>query len=78
MIRVTFERIIKGKKIYFADKTHFHHYLIKNNFKYIWQSILILTVSPLILFNLLNNIYTTLFISIFIYTLLLIILRKQI
>ncbi len=77
MIRVTFERIIKGKKIYFADKTHFHHYLIKNNFKYIWQSILILTVSPLILFNLLNNIYTTLFISIFIYTLLLIILRKK-
>ena len=77
MIRVTFERVINKKKIYFPDKTHFHHYLIKIKFKYIWQSIFILTVLPLIIFYTLNKFYLTLIISILIYLILFLFLREK-
>ena len=77
MIRVTFERVINKKKIYFPDKTHFHHYLIKIKFKYIWQSILILTVLPLIIFYTLNKFYLTLIISILIYLILFLFLKEK-
>ena len=77
MIRVTFERIFNRKKVYNADKTHFHHYLIKKNIKYIWQLIIILTVMPLILLYVIKNIIFTIFISILIYFILLVYLRKK-
>ncbi len=77
MIRVTFERVINKKKIYFPDKTHFHNYLIKIKFKYIWQSILILTVLPLIIFYTLNKFYLTLIISILIYLILFLFLKEK-
>ena len=67
MIRVTLERIVNSKKIYYADKTHFHHYLIKKNIKYIWQLILALTIMPLIILYISENIALTFLISIFIY-----------
>ena len=77
MIRVTFERIFNRKKVYNADKTHFHHYLIKKNINYIWQLIIILTVMPLILLYIIKNIIFTIFISILVYFILLIYLRKK-
>lgn len=77
MIRVTFERITNNKKIYFPDKSHFHHYLIKKKFKYVWQSIILLTIMPLILFYLIENINLTILISILVYFGLLIKLKKK-
>jgi len=77
MIRVTFERILNKKKVYYPDKTHFHHYLIKNNIKYIWQSIIILTIMPFILLYIIKNIIVTIFISILIYFILLIYLKNN-
>jgi len=77
MIRVTLERIVNSKKIYYADKTHFHHYLIKKNIKYIWQLILTLTIMPLIILYISENIALTFLISIFIYFVLLFNLRKK-
>ena len=77
MIRVTFERIKNGKKIYHADKTHFHHYLIKYDIKYIWQSILLMTIMPLILFYVVENIIFTIAIFLFVYCGLLLKLRNK-
>ena len=77
MIRVTFERIKNGKKIYHADKTHFHHYLIKYDIKYIWQSILLMTIMPLILFYVVENIIFTIAIFLFVYCGLLLKLRVR-
>ena len=77
MIRVTFERIKNGKKIYFADKTHFHHYLINNDIKYIWQSTLLLTIMPLILFYVVENIIFTIAIFLLVYCGLLLKLRVK-
>ena len=77
MIRVTFERIKNGKKIYHADKTHFHHYLIKYDIKYIWQSILLITIMPLILFYVVENIIFTIAIFLFVYCGLLLKLRNK-
>tara|TARA_B100001769_G_C22058815_1_gene569367 strand:- start:245 stop:1240 length:996 start_codon:yes stop_codon:yes gene_type:complete len=77
MIRVTTERIINSKKIYYADKTHFHHYLIKKKINYIWQSIFILTLMPLILFYITKDIILTILFSLLVYFGLLIKLRKK-
>ena len=78
MIRVTFERIINKKKIYYADKTHFHHYLIKKKIKYVWQIIFLLTIIPLGLFYLSENIIFTILMFVIVYFLLLLKLRKEI
>lgn len=67
MIRVTLQRIINKKKIYIADQSHFHHYLLKNDYKFIWLIIFILTVLPIILLNFFSNVYLTLILSLFIY-----------
>ena len=67
MIRVTAQRLMNKKKIYNPDKTHFHHYLISSNSKYIWQTILLLTVFPIIFFGLIENLIITLSISIIVY-----------
>ena len=77
MIRVTLERIINRKKIYFPDKTHFHHYLLKKNIKYIWQIVLILSMTPIFMFYIFNNIFFTSTIFIIIYSLFLIYLKKS-
>ena len=77
MIRVTFERIKNKKKIYYPDKTHFHHYLIKKDIRYIWQLMLILTLMPLSIFNLLENINLTIIIFIFVYFGFLLKIRKK-
>ena len=77
MIRVTTERIINSKKIYYADKTHFHHYLIKKKINYLWQSIFILTLMPLILFYITKDIILTILFSLLVYFGLLIKLRKK-
>ena len=66
MIRVTLQRIYSKKKIYTPDKSHFHHYLLKNNYKYIWQVMLFLTLLPLILLNITSNFFITLLLSILI------------
>ncbi len=67
MIRVTIQRLFNKKKIYYPDKTHFHHYLTFSNSKYVWQIILIFTIYPIILFNFINNLIFVLCISIIIY-----------
>ena len=67
MIRVTAQRLLNKKKIYNPDKTHFHHYLISSNSKYVWQIILILTMFPIILFSFIENIFFVLFLSVIIY-----------
>ena len=67
MIRVTLQRFIKKKKIYIADKSHFHHYLLKNDYKFIWLIIFNLTLLPIILLNFFSNVYLTFIISLFIY-----------
>ena len=77
MIRVTFERIFNGKKIYNADNTHFHHYLIKKKNKYIWQLMFAFTVCPILIFNMTFNIYLTIILEIVTYFGFLFILRKN-
>jgi len=67
MIRVTAQRLINKKKIYYPDKTHFHHYLIFSKSKYVWQIILLLTIAPIVCFNLIEDLIIVLFISIIIY-----------
>ncbi len=67
MIRVTAQRIINKKKIYNPDKTHLHHYLISSGSKYVWQIILILTITPIVLFSFINNLNIILCLSILIY-----------
>ena len=69
MIRVTAQRILNRKKIYNPDKTHFHHYLIYAEIKYIWQIILSLTILPIFLFSFINNLFICLFSTILIYIL---------
>ncbi len=75
MIRVTLERIINRKKIYNADKTHFHHYLINKKFKYIWQSMFFLTVMPLSFFYIIENVVITILFFMLVYFALLINLK---
>ena len=67
MIRVTAQRLIKKKNIADPDKTHFHHYLIYSNSKYVWQIILSLTIMPVVFFTFIENLFIVLFISIIIY-----------
>ena len=64
MIRVTAQRLINKNKIYNPDKTHFHHYLISSKSKYIWQIILILSMSPIIFFSFIENVIIILSLSI--------------
>lgn len=77
MIRVTLGRIINKKKIYNPDKSHFHHYLIYNNYKYIWQIMIFLTLLPLILLEISKNTLTTLMISILIYVIIFYFLKTK-
>ena len=67
MIRVTTQRLLNKKKIYNPDKTHFHHYLIFSNNRYVWQIILILTASPIIFFSFFENLIFILCLSIILY-----------
>ena len=77
MIRVTIERILKKKKIYSPDKLHLHHYLIKNKFNYIWQIILTLTICPYTILKITNNFEITLIISIILYFIVYLYLKKN-
>ena len=77
MIRVTFERILNKKKIYYADKTHFHHFLIKKKIKYVWQLMFIFTLMPIGFFYLIENINLTIIVFIFVYFGLLLKLKKE-
>ena len=77
MIRVTVERMIKRKKIYFPDNSHFHHYLYHSKIKNIWLIIFILTMLPYILLFVSNNITLTFVISTSVYLLMLIILKNK-
>ena len=77
MIRVTMERIIKKKKVYYPDNLHFHHYLHNLNVKNIWLIILILTMFPYTLFYFLNDIILSFIISTLVYFLLLAVLKKK-
>lgn len=76
MIRVTIERFLKKKKIYSADKSHFHHYLYLIKTKYIWIYILSLTILPYLLFLFINNIFVTLVISSATYFIILLIIKN--
>ena len=77
MIRVTLGRIINKKKIYHPDKSHFHHYLLYNNYKYIWQIMIFLTLLPLILLEISKSTSVTLIISILIYIIIFSLLKKK-
>ena len=54
-------KFLKNKKIYEADKTHFHHYLLKYTKKYVWLIILLLTILPLIILYVCVNILLIIF-----------------
>ena len=77
MIRVTLQRLMNKKKIYDPDKTHFHHYLSYSGSKYVWQIILMLTVSPIILFSFTENLIFILCLSIVTYILILAFIKKN-
>ena len=77
MIRVTLFRISKNKKIYDADKTHFHHYLLNYTKNYVWLVILLLTILPLIILYISSNIIITIFLSTTIYFILLKLINKK-
>ena len=77
MIRVTVLRIFEKKKIYDADKTHFHHYLLNYTTKYVWLIILILTISPLMILYFSSNILITIILSTSIYFILLKLMTKK-
>ena len=77
MIRVTLQRILSKKKIYTPDKSHFHHYLIKNDFKYIWPIMLTLTILPNLFLYISSNMYITLILSIMIYLIPFLVLKKN-
>ncbi len=67
MIRVTYN----------PDKTHFHHYLISSNSRYVWQIILILTMYPLILFSFIENLIFILLLSISTYIFVFLYIKKN-
>tara|TARA_B100000902_G_scaffold40974_1_gene48604 strand:+ start:6719 stop:7717 length:999 start_codon:yes stop_codon:yes gene_type:complete len=77
MIRVTTQRILSKKRVYDPDKTHFHHYLISSNLRYVWQTILMLTISPIILFSFFENLIFILCLSIMIYILIFAYIKKK-
>ncbi len=77
MIRVTTERFLNKKKIYYPDKTHFHHYLIKYKSNFVWHIMLILTILPLFLFLLIKNIIFTIVINIVLYFIIYISLKQK-
>ena len=77
MIRVTLQRIFNKKKVYNPDKTHFHHYLISSKLGYVWQIILILTITPIILFILIENLILILSLTIMIYILIFTHIKKK-
>ena len=77
MIRVTTQRLFNKKKIYNPDKTHFHHYLISSNTRYVWQIILILTMYPVILFSFIENLIFILCLSIFTYIFIFLYIKKN-
>jgi UDP-N-acetylmuramyl pentapeptide phosphotransferase/UDP-N-acetylglucosamine-1-phosphate transferase len=75
MIRVTLQRIIEGKKIYSPDQCHFHHYLIKKKFKYIWQMMLFLSILPYLTLIVSNNTFFAFFLSTIIYVITFLLIR---
>lgn len=77
MIRVTLQRIFNKKKVYNPDKTHFHHYLISSNLGYVWQIILILTITPIFLFGFIENLILILSLVILIYILIFAYIKKK-
>ena len=77
MIRVTLQRIFNRKKVYKPDKTHFHHYLVSSNLGYVWQIILILTMTPIIFFWFIENLILILSLTIVIYILIFAYIKKK-
>ena len=77
MIRVTAQRLLNKKKVYNPDKTHFHHYLISSNSRYVWQIILILTMYPIILFSFIENLIFILLLSIGTYIFVFLYIKKN-
>lgn len=79
MIRVTMMRIISGKHIFHADKSHLHHLMI-SKFNLIKTNLifLVLILLPVILFNLKVNSLLILIIITLLYFLIIIFLKKTI
>ena len=77
MIRVTLQRIFNRKKVYKPDKTHFHHYLVSSNLGYVWQIILILTMTPIIFFWFIENLILILSLTVVIYILIFAYIKKK-
>ena len=77
MIRVTTQRIIERKNIYSPDQSHFHHYLIKKKIKYIWQTMLCLSILPYLLLVISKNTFFTLFLSTIIYIIIFMLLKTN-
>ena len=58
MTRVIILRLLNNKKIYLADKNHFQHYLYQiYGTKFTWIIYSILGLMPIILFQVINNIF---------------------
>ena len=77
-LRISFERLFKGVSPFKADKNHFHHLIIQKNINknYIFLIYLILAALPYILSLLIFKTYISLFISLILYFIILLYLKK--
>jgi UDP-GlcNAc:undecaprenyl-phosphate GlcNAc-1-phosphate transferase len=78
LLRLALTRIFKKKHPFRADNFHMHHLLIKKvNFFKTYFLLQILMLSPYLLYKLLNSFYFAFFLSLFAYSLLIIIFNRK-
>tara|TARA_A100001011_G_C14219381_1_gene803605 strand:+ start:210 stop:1241 length:1032 start_codon:yes stop_codon:yes gene_type:complete len=68
-IRLSFQRVFKGKSPFHGDNNHLHHLLIKKyKFLPIWILNLLIVISPSIFFEISKNFYKTVFFAFLFYS----------
>ena len=78
LIRTIFMRLINNKKIYMADKTHFHHYLLERfNPNQSWIFFTLLSILPISIFAVYQNFVFAFTLFLIIYSIILIKLLKK-
>jgi UDP-N-acetylmuramyl pentapeptide phosphotransferase/UDP-N-acetylglucosamine-1-phosphate transferase len=78
LLRLAITRIFKKKHPFMPDNFHMHHLLIKKiNFFKTYVLLQTLMLSPYLLYKLLNSFYLAFFLSLFAYSLLIIIFNKK-
>ena len=79
IIRLVFERLIKGKSPLEGDKKHLHHIILSvSKYELVWILNLLIIFIPIIILKISTNFYFSLIISIIIYLMLIYFSSKKI